>query len=318
MSSNVAVASKELNFASKREQAISASSSRLEIPSVNGQSFQCTQTIDIKMPSGMVRGSYLDFENSYVKLGISAKRAAGDATGDLDIARNGIFNLISRVEILSSTSTISVIENYNQLVNIFLDSEASTAYKLSLGNAQFGMSGSVTLKGVSLVMATADELKKTVYCLPLILTPLWSSSKYLPCFHQDNLTIRLTLDNFDNAFISGTASAEVSSCFTVNPVSMVCNVVTLDPAARNMTDQSNGCVHATILDDFRSSRGGSIINQFWGLDCMTQVLNFLSSGKFCDYTLSAHNGGKYDVNLLLEYTLLEHDFWASTAKVALD
>jgi hypothetical protein len=136
MSSNVAVASKELNFASKREQAISASSSRLEIPSANGQSFQCTQTIDIKMPSGMVRGSYLDFENSYVKLGISAKRAVGDATGDLDIARNGIFNLISKVEILSSTSTISVIENYNQLVNIFLDSEAPTAYKLSLGNAQ--------------------------------------------------------------------------------------------------------------------------------------------------------------------------------------
>jgi hypothetical protein len=74
MSSNVAVASKELNFASKREQAISASSSRLEIPSSNGTTFKCGQTIDLKLPSGMVRGSYLDFENSYVKLAVQAKR----------------------------------------------------------------------------------------------------------------------------------------------------------------------------------------------------------------------------------------------------
>jgi hypothetical protein len=292
MSSNVAVASKELNFASKREQAISATSSRLEIPSANGQSFQCSQTIDIKLPSGMTRGSYLDFENSYVKLGISAKRAAADATGDLDLSRNGIFNLISKVEILSSTSTISVIENYNALLNIFLDSEASTAYKLSLGNAQFGMSGSAAIKGDSLVTATANELKKTVYCIPLLLTPLWSSSKYLPCFHNDNLTIRLTLDTFDNAFISGTVSTEVSSDFKVNPVSMVCNVVSLDPAAQNMIDQSNGGVYTMIVDDWRSSRGGSIatdqrlINQNLGFShqSLSRVIFgfYLANGKTLD------------------------------------
>jgi hypothetical protein len=260
MSSNVAVASKELNFASKREQAISASSARLEIPSSNGQSFQCGQTIDIKLPSGMTRGSYLDFENSYVKLSINAKRTIAGATGDVNIPRNGIHNIISKVEILSSASTISVIENYNQLVNIFLDSEASTAYKLTLGNAQFGMSGSATVKGDSLVTDTADELAKTTYCLPLILTPLWSSSKYLPCFHQDNITIRLTLDTFANSFILGNAAGntEAGTGFKVNPVSMVCNVVTLDPSAQNLIDQSCNGVYTLICDDWRSSRGGSI------------------------------------------------------------
>ena len=163
MSSNVAVASKELNFASKREQAISASSSRLEIPSVNGTNFKCTQTIALKLPSGMVRGSYLDFENSYVKLAVNAKRAGTGATYNLNVARNGIHNIISKVEILSSSSTISVIENYNELVNIFLDSESSTAYELSLGNAQFGMSGSDALLGDSLITATENEIKTSVY-----------------------------------------------------------------------------------------------------------------------------------------------------------
>jgi hypothetical protein len=54
------------------------------------------------------------------------------------------------------------------------------------------------------------------------------------------------------------------------------------------------------------------------LDCMTQFLNFLSSGDFNGYTLYAHNGGKYDVNLLLKYALLEHDFWGINGKSCIE
>ena len=264
MSSNVAVASKELNFASKREQAISASSSRLEIPASNGSSFSMSQTIDIKLPSGMSRGSYLDFENSYAKFSISATRGGPETDANTDpyavnLGRNGVFNIIDKVEILSSSSTISVIENYNALVNLFLDSEASTEYKKTLGNAQFGCSGG-TGEGDTLVALTGSlAAKTTVYCIPLILTPLWSSSKYLPCFHQDNITIRITLGSYVDSFISGTAATETVAKVTLNPVSMVCNVVSLDPAAQNMIDQSNGGIYTLICDDWRSSRGGSIV-----------------------------------------------------------
>ena len=224
------------------------------------------QTIDIKLPSGMVRGSYLDFENSYLKLSLTATRGGASGTEDppvdtyaLNLPRNGIFNIISKVEILSSASTISVIENYNELVNIFLDSEASTEYKKTLGNAQFGCSGGSGVSGDALVVATGSTTPKTtVYCVPLILTPLWSSSKYLPCFHQDNITIRITLGTYTDSFISGTNAVPTATNVTLNPVSMVCNVVTLDPAAQNMIDQSNGGVYTIICDDFRSSRGGAI------------------------------------------------------------
>jgi hypothetical protein len=100
------------------------------------------------------------------------------------------------------------------------------------------------------------------------------------------------LDTFDNAFISGTASTEVSSGFKVNPVSMVCNVVTLDPSAQNMIDQSNGGVYTMIVDDFRSSRGGSIttdqrlINQNLGFShqSLSRVIFgfYLANGKALD------------------------------------
>ena len=258
------------------------------------------QTIDIKLPSGMVRGSYLDFENSYLKLSLTATRGGASGTEDppvdtfaLNLPRNGIFNIISKVEILSSSSTISVIENYNALVNLFLDSEASTEYKKTLGNAQFGCSGGTDVTGDALVVATGStDAKTTTYCIPLILTPLWSSSKYLPLFHQDNITIRLTLDSFDNAFISGTAATEINTNLVIQTVSMVCNVVTLDPSAQNMIDQSNGGVYTMILDDWRSSRGGTIqtgqrlINQNLGFShqSLSRVIFafYLANGKAVD------------------------------------
>jgi hypothetical protein len=228
-----------------------------------------------------------------VKLAVQAKRPGAGDTNKLNVSRNGIHNLIQKVEILSSSSTISVIENYNELVNIFLDSEASAAYKLSLGNAQFGMAGDDDIDGGdSLITATEQEIKTSVYCLPLILTPLWSSSKYLPCFHQDNVTIRLTLDTFANSFTAGAAVTEANSAVTINPVSMVCNVVTLDPAAQNMIDQSNGGVYTMILDDWRSSRGGAIqttqrlINQNLGFShqSLSRVIFafYLTKGKATD------------------------------------
>ena len=49
--------------------------------------------------------------------------------------------------------------------------------------------------------------------------------------------------------------------------------------------------------------------QFWGLDCLVQFLSFLYTGKFNGYTLYAHNGGKYDINLLMKYALLGQSDW---------
>ncbi len=50
--------------------------------------------------------------------------------------------------------------------------------------------------------------------------------------------------------------------------------------------------------------------QFWGLQCLNEFLDFIyHDKKFKGYTLYAHNGGKYDINLLLKYALLQHPCW---------
>jgi hypothetical protein len=50
--------------------------------------------------------------------------------------------------------------------------------------------------------------------------------------------------------------------------------------------------------------------QFWGLQCLNEYLDFMyHDTKFKGYTLYAHNGGKYDINLFLKYALLQHPHW---------
>lgn len=244
------VATKELNFSPSagRQQSVSASSERVEIPPQNGSSFALSQTIDLRLPSGMAKGSYIDFHNSYVKLSLSATTL--NPAVAISLPRNGIYNIIQKVEILSSSSTLSVIEDYNKLCSIFLDSECDAGFKTNTGALQFGMRSANTT-GAQLTPTGADSSKKTTYCFPLILTSLFSNTKYLPAFHNDNIIIRLTLADLANGFITAAGHGNV----TVNPVSMVCQIVKLSSEAQSLVEQMNGNIYQMVLDDWRNGKG---------------------------------------------------------------
>lgn len=50
--------------------------------------------------------------------------------------------------------------------------------------------------------------------------------------------------------------------------------------------------------------------QFWGLGCLVEFLKFIyKDEKFNGYTFYAHNGGKYDINLLVKYALMQQGTW---------
>lgn len=251
------VATKELNFSPSagRQQSVSASAERIEVPPQNGSSFTISansgQTIDLRLPSGMAKGHYLDFHNSYVKMSLNVPRgAANDGTTQCQLSRNGIHTIISKVEILSASSTISVIEDYHKLCSLFLDAESNPLYKTQLGAIQYGMDiNDITGKELT---GAVNTTKKTTFCFGLILTNLFSNTKYLPCFHNDNLVIRLTLGGIVDSFITSTAPP---ASITVNPVSMVCQIVKLSSEAQAMVEQMNGNVYQMVLDDWRNAKG---------------------------------------------------------------
>ena len=120
-----------LNYNDHRQKAMSASYERVKVPPQNGTVFEMGNTIDIRLPN-MPMGSFLDFHNSYIKLnietvkeGVNAGGLGPFATDDLWLPRNGVYGgLIQRVEIISSAQTLSVIDDYSKLANIFLDSES--------------------------------------------------------------------------------------------------------------------------------------------------------------------------------------------------
>lgn len=51
--------------------------------------------------------------------------------------------------------------------------------------------------------------------------------------------------------------------------------------------------------------------QFWGLDCLQQLTKFIYDNKdtFNNFTLYAHNGGKYDMPLMIEKSFLSNDYF---------
>ena len=254
---SVAMSTKELNYAVKREKAVSCTSSRVSVPPSNGSSFSTGQSIDLKLPSGMARGSYIDFQNSYVKISITATRAADSANNDLKLPRNGIFNLFEKIELMSSSSTISTVDSYNKLLNVFLDSECSQDFKASVGEVGYGMTNESTY-GAVLTPAAGTGTKTTTYCVPLLLLSLFSSTKYIPAFHNDNLSIRLTLASRVGGFISGTGVTDANAAITINPVSMIYNIVRLSEQAQMMIDQSCGGVYSLVLDDWQSTKYGTV------------------------------------------------------------
>ena len=263
-----------LNYNSKRQPALSATMERVKIPPQNGTIFEMGSTIDIRLPN-MPHGNFLDFHNSYLKLNIQTVKtinvAAVVAQPDAEVPvvgvageenvlylpPNGVYGgLIQRIEIISAAQTISVIDEYAKLCNIFLTSESDAKFKGGVGSVQYGMDdvSTTTQYGSRITGDNADAgTLNNFYCFPLILTNLMSSSKYLPLFSSDNIIIRLTLNSKDRAFVTQTNVLNTTTVKIAN-VEMVNQIVKLDPMAAKLVDDSVGGRYEIVCDDWRNAK----------------------------------------------------------------
>ena len=274
-----------LNYNSKRQPALSATMERVKIPPQNGTIFEMGSTIDIRLPN-MPHGNFLDFHNSYLKLNIETScsvtgAVAGSGSGDTAIAaqdakveavnklflpQNGVYGgLMQRVEIISAAQTISVLDEYSKLTNLFISSESGAHFKQGVGSVQYGMGGDATSnveRGAILTFdspagldgASTSNVQQNFFCFGLLLTNLMSSSKYLPLFSSDNIIIRLTLNTTDKAFVSGASTASTTTEVSVKNVEMVNQIVKLDPMAAKLVDDSVGGRYEVVVDDWRNAK----------------------------------------------------------------
>lgn len=236
------VGSKRVDYMDKKLKSYSAKSSRQIIPASNGNSFTANSVINIDL-QGNQPNTYLDFAASYVRLTITNFDAAAFTLGSA-------YDLIDRVEVLVDGSTVSNINNYSALVTQLLDESVGNQYRANMGKC---------------LMATTDTIANAVsigagdsltVCLPLVCTPLFNSSKYIPCFSRSTIRLRLTLATAARGVVSTDANAPtVDSDVVISPVDFVGQYVRVSDAAQAQINANTDGFYELVVSDFRSAEG---------------------------------------------------------------
>ncbi len=232
-----AVASKRLDYTDKKARAVSSRASRNIVPCTNGNIFYGASTSTITV-AGNNPSTYWDASNSYVRF--TAKN--DDSSTDLYIESG--FALIQKLECLADGQVISSIDNYGALVHAFLDTEVGLQFRGYAGETMFGthVDGNVFTK-------ISSGTKRT-FTLPLLLTPFFSSSRYIPVHGRSNLTIRITWADTSR----GTIGAVSNSDFIISPCELIATYVRLSAEAQSMVVANCGGRFDIIADDFRCAQ----------------------------------------------------------------
>ena len=231
------VGSKRVDYMDKKLKSYSAKASRQIIPASNGNSFTCNSVINIDL-QGNQANTYLDFAASYVRLTITN----GD---DAAIKLGSAYDLFDRCEILVDGSSVSNINNYSALVAQLLDESVGEQFRENMGKCLMATTNTITN---AVEIGVGESL---TVCLPLVCTPLFNSSKYIPCFSRSTIRIRLTLATAARATVGGATDAEV----VISPVDFVGQYVRVSDQAQAQINENTGGFYELVVSDFRSAEG---------------------------------------------------------------
>ena len=122
------VATHLLNYNDKKRRGVSSRAYRSVIPSSNGTTFVCGNTINIDF-AGNNPNTYYDFQNSYLQFTITNNDGAAiKLEGGV-----GGYGLIRKIEAVVSGQTLFSIDNYSTLLDYFMDSEVNSNFKNTTG-----------------------------------------------------------------------------------------------------------------------------------------------------------------------------------------
>lgn len=232
-----AVASKRLDYTDKKARAVSSRASRNIVPCTNGNIFYGASTSTITI-AGNNPSTYWDASNSYIRF--TAKN--NDSTDSIRI--ESCFALVQKLECLADGQVISSIDNYGALVHAFLDTEVGVQFRGYAGAAMFG-----THSPSSALIEIGAGASRT-FAMPLLLTPFFSSSRYIPVHGRSNLTIRITWADTSRGTIGSLTNSEL----IISPCELVATYVRLSAEAQSMVVANCGGRFDIIADDFRCAQ----------------------------------------------------------------
>ena len=233
-----AVFSESLAFNQVKRRAVSARSYRIKAPPTNGTYFTDGQVIQIDL-AGNLAGTYYDMSSMYLKMKVTAPEA-------YQLDRCGALGFIKRLQISTAGAQIADIANWNVLATAMLDTDSSDEWKAGYGNVMLGTQGG-QLRGEGVAAATSR-----VYCIPLVLNPLFNTTPHrlIPGFSLSSIQIRLTLDSAAEMFLSPTAQ---SAAVAFENVELCAMMTELSPMAQAQVDASTGGKYNILATSFMNS-----------------------------------------------------------------
>jgi len=276
-----------LSYRDHKKRSAGGSIERVILPSVNGSSFKCGQSVDIVIPGNT--DGFMDAHNSYLRFKINYDRKVATAGHRLCLPTNGVFNLFKRIELIASGVTISSIDEYSRLANLVLDFDMTDEHRTRAGAVQYGMGADTSDYGnhgqdLSNGATGSVGLYSFEFTFLPVMTCLFSATKYIPLM-GDELRLRFTLNDFDNAFISGNrAATDVdwagdSNNVTVSPVEMIMYKIHLDDLPMALVQQNTGNRYSLVLNDYTNSKGtvatgdtSSVFNTGFSYTSLSRIL----------------------------------------------
>ena len=185
--------------------------------------------------------------------------------------------------------TISSIDEYSRLANLVLDFDMTDEHRTRAGAVQYGMGADTSDYGnhgqdLSNGATGSVGLYSFEFTFLPVMTCLFSATKYIPLM-GDELRLRFTLNDFDNAFISGNrAATDVdwagdSNNVTVSPVEMIMYKIHLDDLPMALVQQNTGNRYSLVLNDYTNSKGtvatgdtSSVFNTGFSYTSLSRIL----------------------------------------------
>lgn len=259
-----------VDFTNHKKQSASSQLERVVLSASNGSSFSAGQSTDIVIPGNT--SAFFDAHSSYLRFSINYNRTSAQTGHDLALGTNGVFNCVKKIEILASGVTVASCDEWGKLMNCVLDSDQSSDHQNGSSSVQYGGGNTddqLTNQGASLDggSAAAIGIYTTKFTMPLLLTPLGSSTKYIPLM-GDELRIRITWNSFADSFIAGHRDATTDVAFsglesnvTFSPVEYIMYKVQFDSLPLSLIRSNAGDKYTLILDSYTNAKGNVTANQ---------------------------------------------------------
>jgi len=296
---SVEVASASLNYGDKRERSVNASAERVKISASNGNSFNVSDNNKITIViAANQQNTFLDMMSTYLKFELENGH---DATIALDGGR-GAYGLFKQVEVLSGSSVISQINDYDCVIDQMVSTSLNDEYRANFGNITQGLTNEEgTFVGDVITVAAASK----VYCLPLYGLPLFQE-KLIPLFGRSEIRINFYLNAPARAVICATAPGNAD--LTVSSPELVAYQVRVNNDVMADLMEENGGVFEIMTQDIQTvpqSVGTTDRSLVSNLGFSFSSLNKISFGYYpTSLSTQAQSKSNRDKRNLTEYNLL--------------